>query len=111
MGTRSLTLASAVRLSLSLQGDDIAFKVNKLMSVKNLPYSFYSLPYCQPEKVVSSAENLGEVLRGDRILNSLYTSKFREDQYCTAVCRIPSLGKDDAKKFSSFISDQYRINM
>lgn len=43
------------------------------MSVKNLPYEYYALPYCKPEKVVSSAENLGEVLRGDRILNSLYT--------------------------------------
>lgn len=43
------------------------------MSVKNLPYEYYSLPYCRPEKIVSSAENLGEVLRGDRIENSPYT--------------------------------------
>ena len=48
-------------------------KVNKLSSVKNqLPYEYYSLPYCRPEKIVQSAENLGEVLRGDRIENSLY---------------------------------------
>lgn len=33
---------------------------------------YYSLPYCRPEKIVQSAENLGEVLRGDRIENSLY---------------------------------------
>lgn len=42
------------------------------MSVKNLPYQYYSLPYCRPAKIVSSAENLGEVLRGDRIENSPY---------------------------------------
>ena len=42
------------------------------MSVKNLPYDYYSLPYCRPDKIVSSAENLGEVLRGDRIENSPY---------------------------------------
>ena len=48
-------------------------KVNKLSSIKNqLPYEYYSLPYCRPEKIVQSAENLGEVLRGDRIENSLY---------------------------------------
>jgi transmembrane 9 superfamily protein 2/4 len=48
-------------------------KVNKLSSSKTqLPYEFYSLPYCRPEKIISSAENLGEVLRGDRIVNSLY---------------------------------------
>lgn len=38
------------------QGDPITFKVNKLMSVKNLPYQFYSLPYCRPDKVRQSAE-------------------------------------------------------
>lgn len=47
--------------------------MNKLMSAKNLPYQYYSLPYCRPEKIVPSAENLGELLRGDRILNSPYT--------------------------------------
>lgn len=48
-------------------------KVNKLSSAKTqLPYEFYSLPYCRPEKIESSAENLGEVLRGDRIVNSMY---------------------------------------
>lgn len=52
-------------------------KVNKLTSIKTqLPYSYYSLPYCAPKKIVDSAENLGEVLRGDRIENSLYTVMF-----------------------------------
>lgn len=60
------------KLSCNLQGDKIILKVNKLNSVKNLPYEYYSLPYCRPEKVISSAENLGEILRGDRIENSPY---------------------------------------
>lgn len=56
-----------------LQGDDLNVKVNKLTSIKTqLPYSYYSLPYCRPKKIVDSAENLGEVLRGDRIENSPY---------------------------------------
>lgn len=56
-----------------VQGDLLKVKVNKLTSVKTqLPYSYYSLPYCKPEKIVDSAENLGEVLRGDRIENSPY---------------------------------------
>ena len=47
--------------------------MNKLTSIKTqLPYEYYSIPYCKPEVVKSSAENLGEVLRGDRIENSLY---------------------------------------
>lgn len=56
-----------------LQGDPLKVKVNKLTSTKTqLPYSYYSLPYCRPETIVDSAENLGEVLRGDRIENSPY---------------------------------------
>lgn len=66
-------------LLLSLQGDSISLKVNKISSPKNLPFEYYSLPYCKPGKIISSAENLGEVLRGDRILNSLY-------QVCVCVC-------------------------
>ena len=56
-----------------MQGDSLFLKVNKLSSTKTqLPYEYYSIPYCRPEKIVSSAENLGEVLRGDRIENSPY---------------------------------------
>lgn len=48
--------------------------MNKLTSIKTqLPYSYYSLPHCQPKKIEDSTENLGEVLRGDRIENSPYT--------------------------------------
>lgn len=51
--------------------------MNKLTSTKTqLPYSYYSLPYCRPDQIVDSAENLGEVLRGDRIENSPYVVSF-----------------------------------
>ena len=55
--------------------DDIVYmKVNKLSSTRTqLPFEYYSLPYCRPHKVAHSVENLGEVLRGDRIENSLYS--------------------------------------
>jgi transmembrane 9 superfamily protein 2/4 len=57
-----------------VQGDELFVKVNKLSSIKNqLPYVYYDLPYCRPKAIVNSAENLGEVLRGDRIENSPYT--------------------------------------
>lgn len=56
-----------------LQGDKLNLKVNKLSSTKTqLPYEYYSIPYCRPDPIVPSAENLGEVLRGDRIENSPY---------------------------------------
>ena len=56
------------------QGDPLYVKVNKLSSTKTqLPYDYYYLNYCKPRKIVNNAENLGEVLRGDRIENSVYT--------------------------------------
>ena len=72
-----MPLRGTVQLYLQLcalaQGDKLTLKVNKLSSTKTqLPYDYYSIPYCRPESIVSSAENLGEVLRGDRIENSLY---------------------------------------
>jgi hypothetical protein len=62
--------------SLSLfttQDDELQVKVNKLSSIKTqLPYDYYFLDYCKPKAIKNSAENLGEVLRGDRIENSVY---------------------------------------
>jgi hypothetical protein len=75
--------------------------VNQLSSIKTqLPYSYYSLPFCRPGTIVDSAENLGEVLRGDRIENSLYVVSLRsstvvlhysllvEEEYLTVLRRL-----------------------
>ncbi|KAK4747074.1 hypothetical protein SAY87_026111 [Trapa incisa] len=93
------------------KGDLLKVKVNKLTSIKTqLPYSYYSLPYCKPEKIVDSAENLGEVLRGDRIENSPYTFKMREPQMCNVVCR-KKVDAKQAKDLKEKIKDEYRVNM
>lgn len=86
-------------------------KVNKLTSIKTqLPYSYYSLPYCRPQKIVDSRENLGEVLRGDRIENSPYVFRMREPELCHVVCRM-TLDAKTAKEFKDKIQDDYRVNM
>ncbi|PIA45859.1 hypothetical protein AQUCO_01600241v1 [Aquilegia coerulea] len=92
-------------------GDLLKVKVNKLTSTKTqLPYSFYSLPYCRPKSIVDSAENLGEVLRGDRIENSPYVFKMRVPQMCNIVCRM-TLDAKSAKDFKEKIEDEYRVSM
>ncbi|CAI8615398.1 unnamed protein product [Vicia faba] len=55
-------------------GEFINSKVNSLTSIEiKLPFSYYSLPYCQPSGgIKKSAENLGELLIGDQIDNSPY---------------------------------------
>ncbi|KAL5980286.1 Transmembrane 9 superfamily member 8 [Asimina triloba] len=93
------------------QGDELKVKVNKLTSTKTqLPYSYYSLPYCRPDKILDNAENLGEVLRGDRIENSLYVFKMREPKLCKIVCQL-TLDEKTAKEFKEKIEDEYRVNL
>lgn len=47
-------------LRLLCRADAMFLKVNKLSSIKTqLPYDYYSLPYCRPERIVNFAENLG----------------------------------------------------
>ncbi|KAM7519157.1 hypothetical protein LguiB_018119 [Lonicera macranthoides] len=56
---------------------------------------------------VNAAENLGEVLRGDRIENSPYEFKMREPQMCNVVCWIV-LDAKTAKEFKEKIDDEHR---
>ncbi|XP_071726860.1 transmembrane 9 superfamily member 9-like [Rutidosis leptorrhynchoides] len=94
-----------------IKGDSLKVKVNKLASTKTqLPYSYYSIPYCRPDEIVDSAENLGEVLRGDRIENSPYEFQMRVPMMCNVVCRI-TLSEKTANEFKEKIDDEYRVNM
>jgi len=86
-------------------------KVNKLTSIKTqLPYTYYSLPFCKPATIVDSAENLGEVLRGDRIENSPYVFQMREPKMCQIVCKA-TIDEKAAKELKEKIEDEYRVNM
>ena len=47
--------------------------VTKLTSTKTqMPYDYYSLPFCKPSKIGLQRENLGQVVSGDRVENSVY---------------------------------------
>uniref|UniRef100_A0A0C9S5C7 Transmembrane 9 superfamily member n=1 Tax=Wollemia nobilis TaxID=56998 RepID=A0A0C9S5C7_9CONI len=93
------------------KGDDLQVKVNKLTSTKTqLPYDYYFLEYCKPKQILNSAENLGEVLRGDRIENSPYLFRMRENKLCNVVCKV-KLDARSAKSFREKIDDEYRVNM
>ncbi|CAD6223867.1 unnamed protein product [Miscanthus lutarioriparius] len=93
------------------KGDPLPVKVNKLTSIKTqLPYTYYSLPFCKPDTIIDSAENLGEVLRGDRIENSPYVFKMGEPKMCQIVCKA-KIGEKEAKELKEKIEDEYRVNM
>jgi transmembrane 9 superfamily protein 2/4 len=92
-------------------GDPIDLKVNKLSSTKtSLPYEYYHLPFCKPENVETYAENLGEILRGDRIESSKYELAMKHDEYCKLLC-MPKYTQEEIRDFSEKVLEEYRINM
>ena len=91
------------------EGELVEMKVNKLTSTKTqLPYEYYSLPFCQPVNMVNQAENLGEVLRGDKIMSSDYLIKMGVEESCRVLCR-KQLSTEDAQLFTTRIDEDYRV--
>ena len=74
-----------------------AVKVNSLTSTATeLPYAYYTLPFCQPEDGIKNmAENLGEMLLGDRIENSPYEFRMHVTERGHLVCTRPPLTAEE----------------
>eukprot|EP00929_Paragymnodinium_shiwhaense_P088812 TRINITY_DN4911_c0_g1_i1.p1 TRINITY_DN4911_c0_g1~~TRINITY_DN4911_c0_g1_i1.p1 ORF type:complete len:626 (-),score=129.89 TRINITY_DN4911_c0_g1_i1:460-2337(-) len=92
------------------QGSSVPLKVNKLTSVKTqLPYRYYVLPFCQPPEIHVAAENLGEILTGDSIENSMYDIKMNVNASCAYLCQ-RYLGDEEKKEFKRMIDNEYQVN-
>lgn len=106
------------------KGDLVPLNVNHLTpgdseqspnvrSVYSFDYYTPEFSFCQPEggpKPVS--ESLGSILFGDRIYNSPFELKMREDEECKAVCNEDaSFDGEDAGKFvNQRILQSYKLN-
>ncbi|EDV23217.1 uncharacterized protein TRIADDRAFT_27647 [Trichoplax adhaerens] len=98
--------------------DKVIIKAVKMTSIKtaHLPYDYYYLPFCPPEgKKEYKPENLGEVLRGDRIVNTAYKLNMNKDKPCEILCgsadKPITISKDDGKKFIKLIKQSYSVHM
>jgi hypothetical protein len=87
--------------------------VNSITSIETeIPFSYYSLPFCKPlEGVKDSAENLGEVLMGDRIENSPYKFKMHTNETDIFLCRTDPLSGDHFKLLKKRIDEMYQVNL
>ncbi|CAN6246299.1 unnamed protein product [Urochloa humidicola] len=94
------------------QGEEIGAKVNSLTSIETeLPFSYYSLPYCRPKDgIKKSAENLGELLMGDQIDNSPYRFRVNVNE-SLYLCTTDPLGEADVKLLKQRSHDLYQVNM
>eukprot|EP00494_Astrolonche_serrata_P028892 UN29159 len=93
-----------------IEGEKVDLKVNKLESVDTqLPYAYYDLPFCKPEQIILAAENLGEVLTGEVIENSVFDIKMLKTEACKVQCR-QLYTHDEVKNFQHKIEQEYRVN-
>lgn len=93
--------------------ESLMVKVNSLTSIETeLPFSYYSLPYCTPkEGEEHSRENLGELLMGDRIENSPYKFNMNVNQSSVYLCTTQKLSSDIVKVLKQRINDLYQVNI
>jgi transmembrane 9 superfamily protein 2/4 len=91
-------------------GAVVNLKVIRIDSVKTqLPFEYYALPFCQPPEIINAAENLGEVLRGDRIENSLYQLFMNVEESCKILCKL-EYNEEQMGEFAEKVNDEYRVH-
>ena len=72
-------------------GERVPLQFNKITSdATELPYSYSGLPFiCRPKATAKNVGlNLGEVLRGDRIIESDYELTMGEAEPCKFLCDV-----------------------
>ncbi|ODQ53524.1 hypothetical protein SAICODRAFT_56457 [Saitoella complicata NRRL Y-17804] len=90
--------------------DPIPLQVNKLTSSKTqLPYAYYDLPfYPKPRNPHRVSLNLGEVLRGDKIMGSDYELRMGEDVDCKWLGDV-EISADQARRAEEMVREEYVI--
>jgi len=100
------------------QGEQIPLMVNKVYSDNTqLQYAYYDLPFvCPPSgqrhsgllSGQSISLNLGEVLRGDRIMTSDVDLEMMHDKECTMLCNM-TLNRPTLKRAKEMVQDGYVV--
>ncbi|KAJ8017171.1 hypothetical protein DPEC_G00014980 [Dallia pectoralis] len=94
------------------QDSPVEIKAVKLTSSRTqLPYEYYSMPFCRPTEVVYKAENLGEVLRGDRIVNTQYSVLMTQDKKCETVCAKKTFNVEQSQLVAERIKEEYYVHL
>ncbi|XP_041968670.1 transmembrane 9 superfamily member 4 isoform X2 [Aricia agestis] len=100
------------------KGQRIEVRAVKMTSIHTqLPYEYYSLPLCLPKNgtILYKSENLGEVLRGDRIVNTPYEVNMAENIKCKLLCHKKNdpinWSVEESEKVASRIEHEYYVHL
>jgi transmembrane 9 superfamily member 2/4 len=92
------------------KNDQVEVKGVKLTSIKTqLPYDYYTLPiHCKPaDGIKYKSENLGEILRGDRIVNTGYKIFMTKNEKCRVLCKDVNLNEELTRQLAQRIQNDY----
>eukprot|EP01016_Furgasonia_blochmanni_P033307 TRINITY_DN3472_c0_g3_i3.p1 TRINITY_DN3472_c0_g3~~TRINITY_DN3472_c0_g3_i3.p1 ORF type:complete len:590 (-),score=141.94 TRINITY_DN3472_c0_g3_i3:201-1970(-) len=94
------------------QDDKIPVYVTKISPFENPSetYNYYLLPFCQPEKVFEESETLGELLAGNRKMNSKYDIFFMKNMTNTLICE-KNFTEYEIDAFKKAVENYYLIEM
>jgi transmembrane 9 superfamily protein 2/4 len=93
------------------EGSWLELKALSMTSVKTqLPYDYYSLPFCGPDDKNYKSLNLGEVLRGDRIVNTFYRFQLMKEVSCQILCETTLTAKQ-SNLFLQRIEQEYILHL
>ena len=70
--------------------DPIDVRAVKMTSAHTqLPFEYYSLEFCKPKSGVVEyfSENIGQIIRGERIVNTPYIIQMNTNAECKVLCQ------------------------
>jgi len=70
---------------------EVVVSMNKVWPFSNPTetYRYYDFPFCKPDTIMPHFMTLGQVLRGDRLVNSIYKINYKKTVERTVVCNKP----------------------
>ncbi|RHX96837.1 hypothetical protein DYB25_007932 [Aphanomyces astaci] len=92
------------------EGEKLPLNVNKITSTKTLvPYEYYYLPFCAPSTPEEQQENLGEIMSGDAIMDSMYALNMNKEVRCQVLCKPMTYTPEKSALFVEMIENEYYV--
>mmetsp|Transcript_12122 Transcript_12122/g.21462 ORF Transcript_12122/g.21462 Transcript_12122/m.21462 type:complete len:587 (-) Transcript_12122:544-2304(-) len=108
-----LALASKAAAVTSYKKDDeIPLWANKIGPFSNPTetYQYVTLPFCMPADLKYKLEDLGEVLEGDRLVDTPYVIKYQVNVDNQVLCK-KSLSMEDLEAFRNAVRQDFYFQM
>jgi len=95
------------------EGDRIDVRAVKMTSSQTqLPFEYYSLDFCKEKDVVTYySENIGQILRGERIVSSPYDIRMNKNSVCSVLCTDKVWNAEESKEADYRISHEYFVHL